>query len=67
MTEACPRCGGVEFHEVECGPDGYDDDVTYTSYVCSKCELWYDGWNGRWYVDVTSWREVEFGEEYVSV
>jgi len=29
--EKCPRCGGIEFRELDCGPDTYDDDITYTS------------------------------------
>lgn len=61
----CPRCGGTDYAEVDCGPDGYDDDITYESEVCENCGLWYDGWVGRWFVDVQSWRDVGFAEEYV--
>lgn len=60
----CPRCGGTSFYEVDCGPDGYDDDITYTSEVCERCVLWYDGWVGKWFVDVSSWRDVEGAERF---
>lgn len=57
----CPRCGGTYFREVDCGPDGYDDDITYTSDICQKCELWHNGWDDKWYIDGSSW-----ADEYVS-
>ncbi len=60
----CPRCSGTEFSEVDCGPDGYDDDITYTSDICKRCELWYDGWVYEWFVDVSNWRDVEGAERY---
>lgn len=63
--EICPRCGNDDFYELDCGPDSYEDDISYTSEKCTKCGLWYDGWNGRWYVDVDNWRDVEDAEEYV--
>ena len=60
----CPRCGSSEFEEIWCGPDSYDDDITYTSYQCKKCGLWYDGWVDKWFIDVDHWQEVENAEEY---
>ena len=60
----CPRCGGTEFEEIECGPDTWEDDVFYISYRCKKCGLWYDGWTEKWYVDVDSWMDVEDAQEY---
>ena len=43
----CPRCGGMEFEEFYCGPDTWDDDITWTIYRCKKCGLWYDGWTEK--------------------
>ena len=62
----CPRCGCSNFREIDCGPDGYDDDITYTSEICENCGLWWDGWANRWFIDVTYWQEVEDAEEYVN-
>lgn len=65
MSElVCPRCGNTTFTELDCGPDSYDDDVTWTSYVCTKCELWYSDWTEKWLVDCTSWRDESTSEEY---
>lgn len=47
MTEPCPNCG-KEMQEYDCGPDSYDDDITYTSDYCFDCELWCDGWFDKW-------------------
>ncbi len=60
----CPRCKGTEFEEIDCGPDGWDDDITYTSEKCTQCGLWHDGWDENWYIDVDSWVEVEVAEIY---
>ena len=60
----CPRCGGTEFTEFDCGPDSYENDIFYTSYKCKRCGLWYDSWREKWYVGVDSWRDVEDAEEY---
>ena len=60
----CPRCGESDFDEVDCGPDSYDDDVTYTSYRCQGCKLWYDGWVNKWFDDIESWRDTEDAEEW---
>jgi hypothetical protein len=62
----CPRCGGIEFAQVDCGPDSYDDDIFYISDVCKKCGLWHDGWDDKWYANVESWREVEDADEWQS-
>lgn len=59
----CPRCGCEEFREIDCGPDGYDDDITYTSEKCKACGLWHDGWVDKWYIDVDSWVELEAFEK----
>jgi len=64
MDKKCPRCGSTEFLDLDCGPDTWDDDVTYISYKCEKCGLWYDGWHNKWYINVDSWQEVEEAEEY---
>ncbi len=61
---ACPRCGNTSFTKLWCGPDSYDNDITWTSYVCTKCELWYSGWSERWLVDCDSWTEEDTSEEY---
>jgi hypothetical protein len=60
----CPRCGGSEFLEIDCGPDGYDDDITWTSDVCDQCGLWFSGWDGRWLIDCTSWHDEVDAEEF---
>ena len=64
--DVCPRCGCKDFDEIDCGPDTYDDDITYTSYKCTSCGLWWDGWVDKWYIDVECWRDVEYAEEYVA-
>jgi len=62
--KVCPRCGYTDFRDVDCGPDSWDDDIFYISYVCKKCSLWYDGWKNKWLVlndgsNVTSWQETD--------
>lgn len=66
MTEemVCPRCSSKEFDEIDCGPDTYDDDITYTSSKCKNCGLWFDGWTDKWLIDVDSWRDAEDAEEF---
>lgn len=62
----CPRCGGTQFSQRDCGPDGWDDDIFYISDVCETCGLWHDGWTDKWYVDVDTWSDVEGADEYQS-
>ena len=62
----CPRCGSKEFEERDCGPDSYEDDISYTSDVCVSCGLWHSGWTDTWLVDCDSWRDEEYAEEYVA-
>lgn len=64
LEEVCPRCNSTEFREIDCGPDTYEDDIAYTSYQCTNCGLWYDGWVKKWFIDIKSWRDVEDGEEF---
>lgn len=64
IGEFCPRCGCEELDEHDCGPDGYDDDIAYTSYSCDECGLWYDGWRGRWLINCDSWIDEEDAEIY---
>lgn len=64
MPDKCPRCGNTTFREIDCGPDGYDDDITYVSYICTNCGLWYSGWSDSWRIDVSNWREEEDAEVY---
>jgi len=61
----CPRCGGTRFEEHEAGPDSWEDDITYTAYICVGCRLYHSGWTGKWYVGISSWTEEETAEEYV--
>ena len=60
----CPRCGSTEFYEMDCGPDGYEDDITWTSEVCTKCGLWHSGWTDKWLIDVEDWIDEEYAEEF---
>ena len=65
----CPRCGNTAFSERDCGPDSYDDDITYTAYICNKCGLWFDGWVDKWLINedgsnLDSWREAEDAIEF---
>lgn len=63
-TRHCPKCNNTEFIEHDCGPDTYEDDITYTSFSCIKCGLWFDGWISKWYENVTSWSDTEGEEPY---
>jgi hypothetical protein len=56
--ETCPRCGGTEFRQLDCGPDSYEDDRFWFSYQCRACELWWDGWEDKWLVDCKTWLEA---------
>jgi hypothetical protein len=64
--DQCPRCGGSTFREHACGPDSFEDDVTYTSLECLSCGLWWDGWRGVWLIDCESCADEDgadvFGE-----
>lgn len=67
MTEqnlVCPRCHSTDLYERDCGPDSYDDDISYTSYICKNCGLWYDGWVDKWLIykdgsNVECWQDTE--------
>ncbi len=64
MSDICPRCGGNDFYEIDCGPDGYDDDITYGSNICNKCGLYHSGWTDKWLVDCDNWTEEEDAAEF---
>lgn len=60
----CPKCNNTTFHEIDCGPDSYEDDVFYISYKCKKCGLWLSGWTDKWLLNVDNWLDEEDAEEY---
>lgn len=60
----CPRCGGTQFRELDCGPDSYDDDIVYVSQVCIGCGLYHSGWTDKWLIDCASWRDEDDAKEY---
>ena len=62
----CPRCGGTAFREIDCGPDGYNDDITYTSEICEACGLYLSGWTNKWLVDCACWTEEEDAKEFIA-
>lgn len=62
----CPRCGGKQFEQIDCGPDGYEDDITYISDICEGCGLYHSGWTDTWLIDCNSWQEEESADEYIS-
>jgi len=62
----CPRCGGSNFTERDCGPDTYDDDIFYISEVCTGCGLWHSSWTDRWLVDCTTWQDEEDAKEFIA-
>jgi hypothetical protein len=64
MSDKCPRCGGTEFKEVDCGPDSREDDISYTSEICKSCGLWHDGWIDKWLIDCEHWQDAGTCEEY---
>lgn len=64
-TMICPRCGNTEFEELFSGPDSYEDDVTWMSYICTQCRLYYSSWTDKWYVDCETWQDEEDAEEYL--
>jgi hypothetical protein len=47
QPDSCPRCGGTEFREIECGADTCDSPLFY-SYECRCCELTCVGWGETW-------------------
>lgn len=55
----CPHCKGFVFREVDCGPDTYEDDISYLSYECAACKLWFDGWQGKWLLGIDSEEEYK--------
>lgn len=61
---ACPRCGGTDFEERSCGRDTWDDDLTWISYICLGCELWYSGFTCVWLIDCDSWQGEEGAERW---
>lgn len=63
----CPRCGGEDFTEHNCGSGRWEDDITYTSYSCDKCGLWYGGWLNKWLKNCNSWSEEETAGEYIPI
>ena len=60
----CPSCFGTDLESRDCGPDGYDDDIVYTSFKCKLCGLWFDGWRNRWLLDCDSWHDEEDAREF---
>ncbi len=60
----CPRCKTEQFKEIDCGPDSYEDDIFYISYICIKCGLYNSGWTDKWLIECSSWIEEEDAEEY---
>jgi hypothetical protein len=63
----CPRCGNDKFNEVDCGPDSYDDDIFYISYICKQCGLYNSGWTDKWLIDCECWQDEEEAKEYNEV
>lgn len=70
MTEAtgrvlvCPRCGGTDFREIDCGPDGYEDDIVYSSDICTSCGLYHSGWSLLWLIDCDNWQDEDGATEF---
>jgi hypothetical protein len=62
---SCPRCGGKDFEERECGRDTWDS-VGWTADVCLGCALWYSNWLGKWLIDCESCSDEDDAEEFVS-
>ena len=60
----CPRCNGEKFREIDCGPDSYEDDISYVSELCEKCGLYHSGWTGKWLIDCENWIDEEDAEEF---
>lgn len=60
----CPRCKGEKFTEKDCGPDSYEDDIFYISYVCDGCKLYNSGWTDKWLIDCEYWQDEEDAEEF---
>lgn len=55
----CPRCNNEKFEEISCGSDSFEDDITWTSYKCIECGLWYSNWKDEWLIDVEFWQDEE--------
>ena len=64
VCDDCPRCGGSVFREIDCGPDSWDDDVSYTSFICKDCGLYYSGWTQKWLIDCENWTDEDRCEEF---
>ena len=63
VDQPCPRCGGTEFDEHECGDDTWDSySVPY--YICRGCGLWFNTWTDAWLVDCESCFDVEDAAEF---
>lgn len=60
----CPRCGGTNFRELECGYDTYEDDRTWMADICTACGLYYSGWLDMWLTDCESWGEEDTAKEF---
>lgn len=60
----CPRCNSVKFEHIDCGADSYDDDISYTSSICTACGLYHDGWHDRWLLNCAGCGGEEFATEY---
>ena len=46
----CPICKN-KMIECDRGPDGYDDDINYSSNICFDCDIQWHGWYNKWYAD----------------
>jgi predicted nucleic-acid-binding Zn-ribbon protein len=62
--DECPRCGHTEFYQHDCGPDSYDDDISWIAFACKNCGLYYSTWADKWLIDCTNWRDEEGAEAY---
>lgn len=60
----CPRCNNTKFNEIDCGPDSYEDDITYISEICTKCDLYLSGWTNKWLINCDNWRDEDGAEEF---
>ena len=58
MNIFCPHCKCEK--ELDEGPDSYEDDISYTSYVCNTCKIYCNGWTDDWYEEGTRWQEVDY-------
>jgi len=61
MNIFCPHCKCKrEFDDLDEGPDSYEDDISYTSYVCNTCQIYCNGWTDDWFEEGTRWQEVDY-------